>query len=82
MIELNTGKVVIPDKTSASFLSFIGNLDKRVELDQSIKHGDENYYAFLSVMASKASYENKAYLDTTVKDHWKVKIIFINLNRN
>ncbi|KAL3726001.1 hypothetical protein ACJRO7_030960 [Eucalyptus globulus] len=30
-------KVVMPDKESGSFLSIIGNLDKRVELDKSIR---------------------------------------------
>ncbi|KAF3438963.1 hypothetical protein FNV43_RR17238 [Rhamnella rubrinervis] len=69
------GKVVIPDKTSASFLSFIGNMDNRVELDKSIKRGDGNYNALLSIMASKASYENKAYLETTVIDHWKMEFL-------
>lgn len=66
------GKVVKPDKTSATFLSFIGNLDKRMELDKNINHGDSRYYGALSMMASKASYENKAYIKTIVNDHWKV----------
>lgn len=71
-----SGKLVKPDKSSAIFLSFIGNMDKRVKLDSSIKHDDANYHAALSMMASKASYENKTYIETTVNDHWKVYIIF------
>ncbi|CAL5366953.1 hypothetical protein HYC85_002386 [Camellia sinensis] len=69
------GRVVKPDKDSATFLSFIGNLDTRVELDKSIKHGDSRYYAALSMMASKASYENRAYLQSTVTDHWKMEFL-------
>ncbi|KAA8531691.1 hypothetical protein F0562_006592 [Nyssa sinensis] len=68
-------KVVKPDQTSATFLSFIGNLDRRLELDKSIKHGDSRYYGALSVMASKASYENKAYIETIVRDHWKMEFL-------
>ncbi|KAF7129114.1 hypothetical protein RHSIM_Rhsim10G0116600 [Rhododendron simsii] len=69
------GKVVMPDKNSATFLSFIGNLDKRVELDKNIKRGDSRYYGALSMMASKASYENKAYVETTVNDLWKMEFL-------
>lgn len=66
------GRVIVPDKNSASFLSFTGNVDKRVELERSIKYGDERYYAALSMMAAKASYENKAYIETIVTQNWKV----------
>lgn len=62
----------MPDKNSATFLSFIGNLDKRVELAKNIEPGDSRYNGALCMMASKASYENKAYIETTVNDHWKV----------
>lgn len=67
------GKVVIPEKTSASFVSFTGNYDLRTELDRNIKHGDPRYYAELSMMASKASYENKEYLETIVNHQWEVQ---------
>ncbi|CAN6541859.1 unnamed protein product [Malus baccata var. baccata] len=67
---------IIPKKDSRTFVSFIGNLDKRVELDKSIKHGDDGRYnAALSMMASKISYENKFYIETTVQDHWKACIL-------
>ncbi|KAB2626465.1 hypothetical protein D8674_020083 [Pyrus ussuriensis x Pyrus communis] len=69
------GEDIIPKKDSRTFLSFIGNLDKRVELDKSIKHGGGRYNAALSMMASKISYENKFYIETTVQDHWKMEFI-------
>ncbi|XP_028947797.2 triacylglycerol lipase OBL1-like [Malus domestica] len=69
------GEDIVPKKDSRTFLSFIGNLDKRVELDKSIKHGDVRYNAALSMMASKISYENKFYIETTVQDHWKMEFI-------
>ncbi|XP_058186664.1 triacylglycerol lipase OBL1-like [Rhododendron vialii] len=75
LLNILQGKVVMPDKNSATFLSFIGNLDKRVELDKNIKHGDIRYYGALSMMASKASYENKAYIETTVNDLWKMEFL-------
>ncbi|KAI6695223.1 hypothetical protein NL676_022933 [Syzygium grande] len=74
------GKVVMPDRESGSFISFPGNWDKRVELDKSIRPGDSEYYAALSMMASKASYENEAYLQTTVTRHWQMEFLgFYNL---
>ncbi|XP_052196043.1 triacylglycerol lipase OBL1-like isoform X2 [Diospyros lotus] len=69
------GKLVIPDRKSATFLSIIGHVDSRVELDKDIKHGDSRYNAALSMMASKASYENKAYLQTVVTDQWKMEFM-------
>ncbi|KAK4409726.1 Lipase [Sesamum angolense] len=69
------GNVIYPDKESPSFLSFTGNLDKRVELDSSISIEDERYYAALSVMAAKASYENKNHIQSVVKDHWKMDFL-------
>ncbi|KAI3409323.1 Lipase_3 domain-containing protein [Psidium guajava] len=68
-------KVVVPDRESGSFISFIGNLDKRVELDHRIRPGDGKYFAALTMMASKASYENEAYLQTTVTHHWQMEFL-------
>lgn len=75
LLNFLTGKVEMPDKTSAKYLSFVGNLDKRVELDDSINRGDKRYNASISIMASKASYENEAYLKTTIQDHWKMEFV-------
>ncbi|KAL5556999.1 hypothetical protein UlMin_039235 [Ulmus minor] len=69
------GQVVWPDKSSATFLSTIGNFDTRVKLDESIKREDVKYNPALAMMASKASYENKAYIEKTVHDHWKMEFI-------
>ncbi|KAL6273707.1 hypothetical protein ACE6H2_024399 [Prunus campanulata] len=75
LLDLFRGDDIIPKKDSRTFLSFIGNLDKRVELDKKIKRGDGNYNAALSMMASKISYENKFYIETTVQDHWKMEFL-------
>ncbi|TQD84827.1 hypothetical protein C1H46_029605 [Malus baccata] len=75
LLNLLRGNVIIPDKSSRTFLSLIGNLDKRVELDESIKPGDGKYNAALSMMASKISYENTFYIQTVVQDHWKMEFL-------
>ncbi|KAK3222123.1 hypothetical protein Dsin_009148 [Dipteronia sinensis] len=76
LLNLVQGKVTMPVKNSASFLSVTGNVDKRVKLDSSIKPGDnERYFGALSMMASKVAYENKAYIETVVTNHWKVYIV-------
>ncbi|CAN4079668.1 unnamed protein product [Withania somnifera] len=71
------GRTIVPDKESAAFLSFIGNLDKRFELD--IKSLEEvrgrRYDAAISMMAAKAAYENKACIETTVNDLWKMDLV-------
>ncbi|CAI0553535.1 unnamed protein product [Linum tenue] len=72
LLNVLTGKVVVPDKESATFVSFIGNFDKRTELDKSIERGDPRYNAALAMMAAKASYENPIYIQTIVNNHWQV----------
>ncbi|GMN30136.1 hypothetical protein TIFTF001_002713 [Ficus carica] len=69
------GKLVIPDKTSQNFSSIIGNVDKRQNLDSNIKPGDPRYNAALSMMASKLSYENKAHIEYTVTQLWKMEFL-------
>ncbi|XP_031384558.1 uncharacterized protein LOC116198531 isoform X2 [Punica granatum] len=66
------GNAVMPDKTSADFLSLIGNIDRRMDFDKKNRPGDEKYYAHLALMSSKASYENEAFLKYKVTDIWKV----------
>lgn len=63
------------DKNSKDYLSVVGHLDKRVELESSIKREDPRYNAALSIMASKASYENQAFLRATVQDQWKMELV-------
>ncbi|KAJ6412998.1 hypothetical protein OIU84_005921 [Salix udensis] len=75
LLNIFRGKVAIPDKTSAAFVSVTGNYDLRTELDRNIKHGDARYHAALSIMASKASYENHAYLESIVQDHWEMELL-------
>ncbi|KAL3526784.1 hypothetical protein ACH5RR_011440 [Cinchona calisaya] len=70
------GKVVsIPDKTSSDYTSLIGYLDKRRMLDENINYGDSRYYAALSIMAAKTSYENSAFIENIVKDYWKMDFL-------
>ncbi|KAH0701262.1 hypothetical protein KY285_015525 [Solanum tuberosum] len=73
------GRAVVPDKESAAYLSFIGNLDKRVELDFSKiveeVEGRRRYDEAISIMAAKAAYENKAWIETTVNQHWKMDFV-------
>ncbi|KAF4380809.1 hypothetical protein F8388_017163 [Cannabis sativa] len=64
-------KVVIPERGSASFKSVIANLEWRVRLDPSIKHGDPRYNAALSIMASKISYENQPFIQNVLTHNWK-----------
>lgn len=66
------GRVVRPVKESETFLSTLGHLDRRMDLDKSIRPDHTRYYSALSVMAAKISYENRAYVENTVKNHWKV----------
>ncbi|KAK7331067.1 hypothetical protein VNO77_25278 [Canavalia gladiata] len=68
------GELVLPDSKSAKYLSCIGKLDARVKLD-AVKRDDCKYYPALSMMASKVSYENVAFLKTTVEDHWKMEFV-------
>ncbi|CAN1813484.1 hypothetical protein LINPERHAP1_LOCUS26879, partial [Linum perenne] len=65
-------KVVKPDTSSATFISFAGNFDYRTELDRNIKREDPRYNPALAMMAAKASYENKAYLENIVTKKWEV----------
>ncbi|KAL8044507.1 hypothetical protein ABFX02_08G049400 [Erythranthe guttata] len=69
------GEVVHRDTASADFLSFIGNIDKRMDLDPKISREDGRYYAALSVMASKLSYENHNHIKSTVEDNWKMDYV-------
>ncbi|KAK4859595.1 hypothetical protein QYF36_008333 [Acer negundo] len=57
-------------------MSVVGFTDKRVELDRKIKPiNKRKYYTSLSLMAAKISYENQAFIKSTVKDHWKMELL-------
>ncbi|PIA56482.1 hypothetical protein AQUCO_00700663v1 [Aquilegia coerulea] len=75
LLNLTKGKLVMPDSTSVTFRSTIGNIDKRVELDKNIQYGDSRYYGALSIMASKISYENEAFIKNTVTNEWKMEFL-------
>lgn len=75
LINLLQGKVVAPDVTSASYMSFNGYIDSRIEHDEDIKHGDCRYNAALAVMASKLSYENKSFIQHVVNDQWQMEFL-------
>ncbi|XP_023543970.1 uncharacterized protein LOC111803685 isoform X1 [Cucurbita pepo subsp. pepo] len=68
-------KLIIPDSSSAEYLSIIGHLDSRVRLDEKIKAGDVNYFGALCMMASKLVYENEAYVTQTVNHVWKMELL-------
>lgn len=74
LINFLKGHLVIPDPNGPNYLSCIGNLDARVKLD-AIKREDSKYYASLAMMASKAAYENAAYLKHLITDQWKMEFV-------
>ncbi|XP_047319402.1 triacylglycerol lipase OBL1-like [Impatiens glandulifera] len=65
--------IEIPETDSENYFSFIGCLDKRMELPNHIKHGDPTYYSSIAVMASKLSYENQSHVKKIVTDFWKME---------
>ncbi|CAL9242277.1 unnamed protein product [Arabidopsis halleri] len=69
------GKIIWPEKTSATFASLNGNLDRRVELDQKVERGSKRYKAILSIMASKLSYENINFVSSVLHNHWKMDLL-------
>ncbi|GLT50148.1 hypothetical protein SLA2020_236550 [Shorea laevis] len=69
------GNVVKPHSESENFLSFVGHVDTRVDLDKNIKPEDRRYYEALAVMAAKLSYENEAFVKKTVRDCWKMELL-------
>ncbi|XP_039011679.1 triacylglycerol lipase OBL1-like isoform X1 [Hibiscus syriacus] len=71
-LNLLRGKVKMPDRRSEVFMSFIGGLDTRVELDKDIKPGDCRYFG---AMAAKLSYENEAFVRRIIRDYWKMDLI-------
>lgn len=64
--------MVLPSEKSASFVSIIGMIDSRVDLDTYVEAGTHKYFASLSAVASKLAYENDHYIQIIVEDTWKV----------
>ncbi|KAL1206388.1 Triacylglycerol lipase OBL1 [Cardamine amara subsp. amara] len=73
--KLFKGKIIWPEKTSATFASLNGNLDRRVELDERVERGSKRYKAMLSIMASKLSYENIKFVTSVLHNHWKMDLL-------
>uniref|UniRef100_A0A7N0SX33 Uncharacterized protein n=1 Tax=Kalanchoe fedtschenkoi TaxID=63787 RepID=A0A7N0SX33_KALFE len=46
-----------------------------VDLDETIRSEDGRYHPALAMMAAKAAYENKACIETIVKDRWKMDFL-------
>lgn len=67
------GKLPMLDKDSETYVSVIGCLDKRVDLD--IKPDNIRYFPVLSAMASKVVYENKKFVEAAVKGQWKMELL-------
>ncbi|MCL7038790.1 hypothetical protein MKW94_020946 [Papaver nudicaule] len=75
LLNLLKWKIVIPDTKSATYRSNTAFLDNRVQLDKKLVYGDSRYYAAFSIMAAKLAYENAAFVEATVKDHWKMEFL-------
>ncbi|CAF2106585.1 triacylglycerol lipase OBL1 [Brassica napus] len=75
ILHVLTGKLVKPEESSATYVSFVGCTDRRVELDKNISVGTIEYKSMLSIMASKVSYENKSFITSVVKNTWKMDFV-------
>lgn len=71
LLNFRAGRHEMPDRESATFKTILGHLDERVKLDKTLIPGDRKYNRALSAMAAKLAYENKAFVETTVKKHWE-----------
>ncbi|KAG2305226.1 hypothetical protein Bca52824_033877 [Brassica carinata] len=75
ILHLVTGKLVKPEESSATYTSFLGCSDRRVELDEKINVDTIEYKSMLSIMASKIAYENKSFITSVVKNTWKMDFV-------
>ncbi|CAH1421106.1 unnamed protein product [Lactuca virosa] len=75
LLNVVSGKLVLPNKESPEFLTAIGLWDIRRDLDSRIKHEDPRYTSALAIMAAKSAYENQAYIKETVEKHWKMEFL-------
>jgi hypothetical protein len=64
-----------PDKSSPTYRSMTGLIDRRVDLDRSIKPTDSRFDAALCVVASKLAYENEAFIRNVVTHRWQVRTL-------
>ncbi|XP_057851047.2 triacylglycerol lipase OBL1 [Cryptomeria japonica] len=70
--------VIKPKRGTENFISAIGYLDGRLDLDHSaekiIKSGSR-YCADICIMASKLAYENESLIKNVVTNHWKMHFV-------
>ncbi|KAJ1273260.1 hypothetical protein BS78_06G266000 [Paspalum vaginatum] len=66
------GKMEYPDRSSPAYRSMTALIDRRVDLDRSMKPTDSRFDAALCVMASKLAYENEAFIRNVVTTHWQL----------
>ncbi|TMW92671.1 hypothetical protein EJD97_012701 [Solanum chilense] len=69
------GEVVRPDMKSENFMSIIGQLDWRVDLDKTKNVGDNYFGPSLAIMAAKLSYENEAFTKKVITHNWQMDLI-------
>lgn len=69
------GKMEYPERSSPTYRSMTGLVDRRVDLDRSIKPTDSRFDAALCVMASKLAYENEAFIRNVVTTHWQMEFV-------
>ncbi|KAL2906274.1 Lipase [Bienertia sinuspersici] len=65
----------VPQRDSEKYYTLLGFLDPRLDLDKTLKRGDSKYYPSLAMMASKLAYENKAVINATVTNRWKMEFV-------
>ncbi|PAN40520.1 hypothetical protein PAHAL_7G321700 [Panicum hallii] len=69
------GRMEYPDRSSPTYRSVTGLIDRRADLDRSIKPTDSRFDAALCVMASKLAYENEAFIRNVVTSHWQLEFV-------
>ena len=72
---LETGKMErLINEESEDYLSVIGHIDTRMDLNKDIKLGDARYDPAISMMAAKIAYENELFINKVVSRHWNVSL--------
>ncbi|XXG48844.1 hypothetical protein AAC387_Pa02g3179 [Persea americana] len=85
--KLMTGSVVIPEEGTLNWWTFLGHIDPRLDLTKSsslisylpqwgaLNTMEGVNLLELLLMASKAAYENEAYVKNAVTNHWKMNFV-------
>ncbi|PIA39813.1 hypothetical protein AQUCO_02600342v1 [Aquilegia coerulea] len=84
---LVTGSLVIPKKESADYRSILAHIDERTDLYRTssvlnhlmkaepMDNVSERNPLDLCMMAAKIVYENKAYIENVITNHWKMYFV-------